>query len=259
MKTTELTDTDGDALTITQRLDATWITCTKGAEEVTIGPVPTDAIRHAFETPMGDDLADGGVTAAAIEKEAATISSELLEAALAAAIKDTRELTRERDDARGDRNDALRREAAEQKRAVKAEQERDSKAAAYDQLKILFGDAERAAISWRDRARAAEASAEQPLPLTADDITDEMVERGARQYIEEDYTSWERSPALAKNNARESVRGILEAALTEPAARPEGAEELAEVLRTFPGALAGIRDISDHLASNGVRVTGAES
>ncbi|MGO2311673.1 MAG: hypothetical protein ACTH6A_06585 [Brachybacterium tyrofermentans] len=100
MKTTELTDTDGDALTITQRLDGTWITCTKGAEEVTIGPIPTDAIRNAFEQPMGGDDMDGGVTAAIVEKEAATISPELLEAALAAAIKDAGELTRERDEAR---------------------------------------------------------------------------------------------------------------------------------------------------------------
>ena len=47
--------------------------------------------------------------------------------------------------------------AALRKRAEKAEQERDDKGAAYDQLKVLFGSAERAAIGWSARAQDADA------------------------------------------------------------------------------------------------------
>lgn len=35
---TELTDRDGDALTITTSAEGTWITCTSGRDEVTVGP-----------------------------------------------------------------------------------------------------------------------------------------------------------------------------------------------------------------------------
>lgn len=37
----ELTDPDGDALTITSDSTGTWITCSSGREEVTVGPFPT--------------------------------------------------------------------------------------------------------------------------------------------------------------------------------------------------------------------------
>ncbi|MGO2360476.1 MAG: hypothetical protein ACTH6N_05030, partial [Brachybacterium tyrofermentans] len=172
MKTIELTDIDGDALTISQRLDATWITCTKGAEEVTVGPVPTDAVRHAFQEPMGDGDADGGVTAAAFEAEVVSPGrarslvqergelAEALDTTMGRAIAAERERDEaarfaalwkeaarraiqqerqedafrstmlanfqvaiaQRDEARGDCNDALRREKAEQDRAVQAEE-----------------------------------------------------------------------------------------------------------------------------------------
>ncbi|MGO2362326.1 MAG: hypothetical protein ACTH6N_14520, partial [Brachybacterium tyrofermentans] len=87
---------------------------------------------------------------------------------------------------------------------------------------------------------------ETPRPLTADDITDEMVKRGAERF--------RGLPTALSAHAR--VRTIIRAALTPPPSRPEGAEGLDEVLRTFPGTLAGIRDISDHLASHGIRAGG---
>jgi hypothetical protein len=44
MNFTELTDPDGDALTITSDSAGTWITCSSGIDEVTVGPFPTDAL-----------------------------------------------------------------------------------------------------------------------------------------------------------------------------------------------------------------------
>lgn len=58
MKSMELTDFDGDALTIITRGDFTWLTCTSGRDEVTVGPLPTVTVHHAFST-----RGDGGVTA----------------------------------------------------------------------------------------------------------------------------------------------------------------------------------------------------
>lgn len=40
MTTIELSDSDGDALTVTKDLDGVWITCTAGEAEVTVGPLP---------------------------------------------------------------------------------------------------------------------------------------------------------------------------------------------------------------------------
>ena len=72
--------------------------------------------------------------------------------------------------------------------------------------------------------------AELRATLTPDAITDEMIERGAWQYVKEGYVSWRQTPETVKNNARESVHGILRAALTEPPARPEGAEDIEAIL-----------------------------
>lgn len=44
LSVTELTDPDGDALTITSDAAGTWITCTSGGEEVTVGPFPSGAL-----------------------------------------------------------------------------------------------------------------------------------------------------------------------------------------------------------------------
>lgn len=57
-------------------------------------------------------------------------------------------------------------------------------------------------------------------PLTPDDITDEMIERGM--------TFWRM--AFPYETTRESMTSLLEAALTEPPARPEGAEDIEAVL-----------------------------
>ena len=82
-------------------------------------------------------------------------------------------------------------------------------------------------------------------PLTPDDITDEMVER-----------------ALMVNAdlLPETVHRMLTAALTEPPARPEGAEELDPIVDEFltsywRGDIDGA-DATDWLAKRGVRVTG---
>jgi hypothetical protein len=57
MSNIELTDGDGDALTIYIRGESTWITCTSGAEEVTVGPFATHVVRsfvdRGFEVEAG--------------------------------------------------------------------------------------------------------------------------------------------------------------------------------------------------------------
>ena len=93
------------------------------------------------------------------------------------------------------------------------------------------------AEEWEKRARAAE----QPRPLTPDAITDEMVER-----------------ALVVNAdlRPETVRRMLTAALTEPPARPEGAEDIEAAFDTWEHAeyLNGAIDaydkraLADHIA-----------
>lgn len=44
----ELTDPDGDALTITSDSAGVWITCTRYGEEVTVGPFPTGELRTSL-------------------------------------------------------------------------------------------------------------------------------------------------------------------------------------------------------------------
>lgn len=44
----ELTDPDGDALTITSDSAGTWVTCTSGGEEVTVGPFSAGELRAAL-------------------------------------------------------------------------------------------------------------------------------------------------------------------------------------------------------------------
>ncbi|MGO2819461.1 MAG: hypothetical protein ACTIA5_01580 [Brachybacterium tyrofermentans] len=257
MKTTELTDIDGDALTITQRLDGTWITCTKGAEEVTIGPVPTDAVRHAFETPMGGDDMDGGVTAAAIEAEvvsperARSLVQERDEARRRAETAERKaeraareaerrgrvlaERTRERDDARGDCNDALRREKAEQDRAVQAEQERDE---AEDSL----------------TAYVAAQAFQGPAPLTPDMVDDAMRKRAAVVYEE----------VFRKIGPSAALDAALLAAFNPPT-RPAGAEQLDPLVDRAIRGCSDIaspetaRTIANGLAEQGVLAPGDQS
>ena len=93
-----------------------------------------------------------------------------------------------------------------------------------------------AAEEWEKRARAAE----QPRPLTPDAITDEMVERGESYMKSRPWT----------------VSGLLRAALTEPPARPEGAENIEAAFDTWEHAeyLNGAIDaydkraLADHIA-----------
>lgn len=49
MSTIELTDVDGDALSVISRGESTWITCTSGTDEVTVGPFPTHLARTVLE------------------------------------------------------------------------------------------------------------------------------------------------------------------------------------------------------------------
>ena len=86
--------------------------------------------------------------------------------------------------------------------AEKAERERDEARATKDMHK-------RRADEERVRADAAESR-----PLTPDDITDEMVKRGESYMKSRPWT----------------VSGLLRAALTEPPARPEGAERWEDFL-----------------------------
>lgn len=48
MNSIELTDAEGDAFAIITRGDSTWITCTSGHDEVTVGPFPTRLVRKMF-------------------------------------------------------------------------------------------------------------------------------------------------------------------------------------------------------------------
>lgn len=203
------------------------------------------------------DYADGGVTAAAIEEEAegdlwakATPhqgSSEWWmarwkEAADRADGRDLaalqwKEATREHvgrartalsyaDAAQTARAEALA-------RAEKAEQERDAVQAAMA-----------LAIEENDRFRA-----EQPRPLAADDITDEMVQRA---------WAWASRHEIYGSG---SVRILLEEALTEPPSRPEWADLVDVLDATYPEGINGAENdyIARTLHAEGVRVTGAES
>ena len=75
-------------------------------------------------------------------------------------------------------------------------------------------------------------------PLTPDDITDEMVERGRSAY-------W--GPTFGSSVVGR-VRAILTAALTEPPARPEGARDI-EVLLFDVGVDENLAEVADYLAA----------
>lgn len=48
MNAVELTDPDGDALTITSDSAGIWITCSSGGEEVTVGPFLSGGLSDAL-------------------------------------------------------------------------------------------------------------------------------------------------------------------------------------------------------------------
>lgn len=101
---------------------------------------------------------------------------------------------------------------------------------------------------------------EQPRPLTPDDIADEMVERYLNHRDPDEVRDWRL--AGYRDDLVEKARAHLVAALTEPT-RPEGAYELETVIGCNAGKWTNgpedVRALADLLASNGVRVTGAES
>ncbi|MGO3211556.1 MAG: hypothetical protein ACTIJK_17375 [Brachybacterium sp.] len=53
MNSFEMTDLDSDALTFITRDGSTWITCTSGADEVTVGPFPSRLLRGALTSEPG--------------------------------------------------------------------------------------------------------------------------------------------------------------------------------------------------------------
>lgn len=56
MNSFEMTDIDGDALTFITRDGNTWITCTSGADEVTVGPFPARLLHGALTSePRGNE------------------------------------------------------------------------------------------------------------------------------------------------------------------------------------------------------------
>lgn len=130
----------------------------------------------------------------------------------------------------------------EQHRAEKAERERDEAHVARDDAEAYIDDL-------RDQLAAQEpAVIEKTRTLGPDDITDEMVERAR----------------VAYDSGQDHV-GILDAALTEPPTRPEGAQEIEARIQSWLAATPGgsiskghRASLADHLA-HGTRMTGAES
>lgn len=108
--------------------------------------------------------------------------------------------------------------------------------------------AERERDEWKDSAIKAMADlerAEQPRPLTPDAITDEMVERARK--------AWNRSAALGNDLWRD----VLTAAIVPT--RPEGAEELARLIRDADVGEWDCGDLADALLATGrVRVVTEE-
>jgi len=59
MYTSELPDIDGDALTLIRDGDSTWITCTSGREEVTVGPFSPSLLRIMLADGAHESPAEG--------------------------------------------------------------------------------------------------------------------------------------------------------------------------------------------------------
>lgn len=137
---------------------------------------------------------------------------------------------------------------AERERRIKAEEERDK-------WRKIASDAEKDADEAEENLlvfKAAQAFSD-PRPLTADDITDEMVERAREVLAREDWVhpfDPETADMFDREEHADATRVIiatLTAALTEPPARPEGAE------RFDPVVDAAIRGHSDITSPDVVR------
>ena len=71
-------------------------------------------------------------------------------------------------------------------------------------------------------------------PLTPDAITDEMVERAAHcMAMQQMPTTYSLEPDGTADKFYDDAREVLQAALTEPPARPEGAEDIERVILDY--------------------------
>lgn len=230
MNAHEHTDPDGDSLTITTNGDRAWVTCTTATAEITVGPIPVTRLTSTSESltascDMGDDLMDGGVTAALIEQEVAGSYTRTDDDGLTLLM-----VQQQRDQATA--------------RAEKAEKERDEARATKNMHKRRADE---------ERARADAAA--HPRTLTADDLDGEEL-RKRTERVQVDVLRAHRE------SRADWARIAVFAALTPQPARPEGAEELDPIVDEFltsywRGDIDGA-DATDWLAERGVRVTGAE-
>ena len=131
----------------------------------------------------------------------------------------------------------------------KAEREREKAEKERDEARHER-DSWRAQVPLADWEKDLIQATENPRPLTPDAITDEMVDRAFRATI----------PHPAASVSEAVIREMLTAALTEPPARPEGAEGIDEHLRQANAAALGgaltpeqRRALADHLAGFGYR------
>lgn len=210
-----------------------------------------------------DDDMDGGVTAALIEKEAAVAAQPpsvgLLESALKAALDAERTTIKERDAALA-RAEEAEKERDRWREYRDGQAHEDERVQAWDRLvnhpawSPCFPEERPLIDSMMGRldglVEAEKAHRQMP------DITDEMVERAHRSLI---------SHHGYGRILRSQVREALTAALTEPPARPEGAEELdghvdasLRGVGLHPLTAEELRTVADNLASEGVRVVGED-
>lgn len=146
----------------------------------------------------------------------------------------------------------------EWERRIKAEKERDKARAgarlAFDRYREVQAERQKV-VDELYRIRADE----QPRPLTADDISDEMIERAREVLAREEWVQSfdpETADMLDREDHADTTRVIiaaLTAALTEPT-RPEGAENIEAYMREFVASHPEDHygELADHLASRGV-------
>ena len=86
-------------------------------------------------------------------------------------------------------------------------------------------------------------------PLTPDAITDEMVERASHCLaMQQMPTTYSRDPDVTADKFYDDARDVLHAALTEPPARPEGAEKVEAVLHQYWSGDIDGDDLADRIA-----------
>ncbi len=188
-----------------------------------------DKTLGAYERHESPDYADGGVAAALIEKEAENAGPSVDYHAMWWKAERERE---------------------------KAERERDSWESIAQQT---ARSVEALRAECHDCVRDA-AVIRESRPLTPDAITDEMVLRAINAHMWEEYRQGPRTDLSGFREATvQAFRTSLAAALTEPPARPEGAEDVAVALFQA-GAAVGVEmtpekreALADHLAAMGYR------